>query len=77
MDTAQTLTASNSLQLRLLLYRPDLKLVAVLLQHALVVVFPELLRGVLSRYSLQDLRAAGMFVYECCSGETGQYIYLL
>lgn len=54
----------TSLQFRLLLHRANLQLGRVLLQHALVVVFPELLRGVLAGYPLEDLGAAGVFVYE-------------
>jgi hypothetical protein len=40
-----------ALQLRLLLHSPHLKPLTVLLQHALIMVFPELLRGVLARDS--------------------------
>ena len=53
-------------QLRLLPHRPNLQPLLILLQHALIVVFPELLRGVLARDALEDFRAAGVFVYEAC-----------
>lgn len=50
------------LQLRALLDGTDLKLAAVLLQHVLVVVLPELLRGVLAGDALEDLTAAWVFL---------------
>jgi len=53
-----------SSQLRLLFHSPNLQLRRILLQHSLIMVFPELLRGVLPRYALEDLAAAGVFVYE-------------
>ena len=58
--------SSTFLQLGLLSYRPNLQLRRVLLQHALVVVFPELLRSVLAGDSLEDLGSAGVLVYEVC-----------
>jgi hypothetical protein len=59
-----TPTSGPSLQLRLLPHRPNLQPLSVLLQHALIMVFPELLRCVFAHYSLQDLSPAGVFVYE-------------
>ena len=60
--------SSTFLQLGLLSHRPDLQLRRVLLQHTLVVVFPELLGGVLAGDSLEDLGSAGVLVYEVCFG---------
>jgi len=51
-------------QLRSLLNRPNLKFLPILLQHTLIMIFPELFRGVLARYALEDFGAAGVFVYE-------------
>jgi len=42
--------------------RPDLQPCSVLLQDRLVVIFPELLGGVLARHALQDLGSAWVFV---------------
>ena len=52
------------LQLRLILHRPNLHLIGILLQHALVMVFPELLRRILASDALENLGAARMLVYE-------------
>lgn len=52
------------LQLRGLLDGTNLVFAAVLLQHALVVVFPESLGCVLASEALQDLGAAGVLVEE-------------
>jgi hypothetical protein len=60
--------SSTFLQLGLLSHRPNLQLRRVLLQHALVVIFPELLGSVLAGDSLEDLGSAGMLVYEVCFG---------
>ena len=57
-------TKIDSSQLRLLLDRPNLKPLTILLQHALIMVFPELLRGVLAHDPLQNLRPTWMFVYK-------------
>lgn len=52
------------LQLRGLLDGTDLVFAAVLLQHALIVVFPERLGRVLASKALQDLGAAGVLFEE-------------
>lgn len=52
------------LQLCLLLHLPDLEFGSILLQHALIVVFPELLARILSRNALQNLCATWVFVDE-------------
>ena len=57
-------STAHSSQLRLLLDRPNLKPLTILLQHALIMVFPELLRGVLAHDPLQNLRPTWMFVYK-------------
>ena len=44
----------------------DLEAGAVLLEHALAVVLPELLGGVLAGHALEDLGAAGVVVEEAC-----------
>lgn len=54
------------LKLGLLLERADLELGAVLLEHALAVVLPELLGGVLAGHALEDLGAARVVVEEAC-----------
>ena len=51
-------------QLRLLLHGANLQLGPVLLQHAVVVVLPELLGGVLAGDALEDLGAARVLVCE-------------
>ncbi len=55
-----------NLQLRLLAHGPNLQRWRVLLQYALVVVFPELLGGVFACDALKDFGAAGVFVDEFC-----------
>lgn len=60
--------ALAGLQLGTLAHRPNLQLTAVSLQDALIVVFPEGLRGVLAGESLEDLGAAGVFLEEVCGG---------
>lgn len=50
--------------LRFCVERADLELGLVLLEDALVVVFPELLGGVLASYTLKDLLAAGVIILE-------------
>lgn len=64
-----SLTTSNapSSQLSSILNCADLQLRSVLLQHRLVVVFPELLGGVLACDPLQDLGTAGVLVNERCT----------
>lgn len=57
-------SAGPPLQLRALAHRPNLELAAVLLQDALVVVFPEGLGGVLAGEALEDLGASGVLVEE-------------
>lgn len=52
------------LQLRLLGHGAHQQPILVLLQHALVVIFPELLAGVLARDALEDLGPAGVFLDE-------------
>ena len=44
----------------------DLEAGAVLREHALAVVLPELLGGVLAGHALEDLGAAGVVVEEAC-----------
>lgn len=59
-------TNPTVLELGLLLERADLELGAVLLEHALAVVLPELLGGVLAGHALEDLCAARVVVEEAC-----------
>ena len=54
----------DPLKLGLLLEGADLELGAVLLKHALAVVLPELLGGVLAGHALEDLGAAGVVLEE-------------
>lgn len=54
----------KTLQLRLLLHLAYLQLRRIFLQHTLVMVFPELLRRVLARHTLQNLASARVFVDE-------------
>jgi hypothetical protein len=61
-----THTQENPLKLGLLLERADLELGAVLLEHALAMVLPELLGRVLAGHALEDLGAAGVVVEEAC-----------
>lgn len=60
------LDPKTHLKLSLLLERPDLELGPVLLEHALAVVLPELLGGVLAGHALEDLGAARVVVEEAC-----------
>jgi hypothetical protein len=53
-------------QLRTLLDIANLQLRTVLLQHALVMILPKLLRGVLASDALENLGSAWVFVYEAC-----------
>jgi hypothetical protein len=64
-----SLTTSNapSSQLSSILDCADQQLRSVFLQHRLVVVFPELLGGVLACDPLQDLGTAGVLVNERCT----------
>ena len=55
-------TKIDSSQLRLLLDRPNLKPLTILLQHALIMVFPELLRGIFACYTGEDFLSAW-----CCT----------
>lgn len=56
-------------KLRRLGHRPDLEVGAVLFQHRLAVVLPELLGGVLAGDALEDLGASGvLFEKVCASG---------
>jgi hypothetical protein len=57
-------TKIDSLQLRPLPDRPNLKPLTILLQHPLIMIFPELLRSVLPRDPLQNLSTTWMFVYK-------------
>lgn len=63
----------HTLQLRSILNSPNLQLLSVLLQHAIIVVFPELLAGVLAGDALEDLGSAWVLVlefYVSCQNET-------
>jgi hypothetical protein len=53
-------------QLRPLLHSPNLQPLLIFLQHTLIMVFPELLRRILSRYSLQYLGSAWMLIHKPC-----------
>lgn len=52
--------------LRLRVQRANLKLLLVLLQDALIVVLPELLAGILSSYSLEDLLTTRVLLLTKC-----------
>ena len=64
--TRLTTVLHYNLKLSLLLERPDLELRPVLLEHALAVVLPELLGGVLAGHALEDLGAARVVVEKAC-----------
>lgn len=55
---------SSNLKFRLLLHLPNRQLWTVLLQHTLVMIFPELFRSILACHSFEDFGTAWMFVCE-------------
>lgn len=61
-------------KLRRLGHRPDLKVGAVLFQHRLAVVLPELLGGVLAGDALEDLGASGVLFEEVCGWGGGRWL---
>ena len=58
---------SFPLKLGLLPHRPHPQLRRILLQHTLIMIFPELFRCVFASNSFEYLRAAGVFIYEIYS----------
>lgn len=54
----------KALQLSLLSHSANLQLLSVFLQHALIMVFPKLFRGVFSCYALENFGASGVFFEE-------------
>lgn len=67
-------SAPTASKLRRLGQRPDLEVGAVLFQHRLAVVLPELLGGVLAGDALQDLGASGVLFEEVCGGGGGGWL---
>lgn len=57
-------TNNTKLKFTLLPDIPNPQPLTILLQHALIMIFPELFRRVLAGDALEDLGAAGVFVYE-------------